>query len=69
MNDDIMKALNIIVLAIGMATTALIVMARMDVFAKQTKAQVTLYAYDVEWQSFQYQQSLRGSSNKVPSQK
>ena len=59
MDDNVKKALNLLVLATGVAIICTIIFFWVEAKAKQTKAQITLFAFDAEWQYFQYQQSLR----------
>ena len=58
-DTNIRKSLNLIVLCAGMGIFFLVIFLRVELFAKQTQAEVKLFILDTEWQNFQYQQVIR----------
>jgi len=59
MQDNIKNSLNAVILYAGMSIFFLVIFLRVELFAKQTQAEVKLFILDAEWQAFQYQQTIR----------
>ncbi len=60
MIGDFTKSLNILVLAAGTIFIFAIFYIRIELWAKETKANVSVFAHEAQLQDLQLQQALRG---------
>ena len=63
-SDNIKKALTFLFLNIGIFIFAAVIFAKLDAMSHKVQAEVQTLSADLDWESFQYHQTVQGMLKK-----